>query len=69
MNSTEKLKRLHITPKLSKEKILDIYSTSNINLTKTQKEILSQLKEMGFGFEDIVGIIGRTKRRKKTTFF
>ena len=66
---TEKLKRLHITPKLSKEKILDIYSTSNINLTKTQKEILSQLKEMGFGFEDIVGIMVGLKEEKKQLSF
>ena len=66
---TEKLKRLHITPKLSKEKILDIYSTSNINLTKTQKEILSQLKEMRFSFEDIVGIMVGLKEEKKQLSF
>lgn len=50
---TNRLKDLNITPNLNTENIIETNNLSNTTLSTLQKEILNQLKEMNFSFEEI----------------
>ena len=52
-----KIEKNNITPNLDKNKILKINNSQDITLSTLQKEIIQQLEEMNFTFEEIIGIM------------
>lgn len=57
----EKMQKLNIKPYLSKENIISVDNYSNLYLSQLQEEIISNLENKNFTFEEIIGIMTSLK--------
>lgn len=53
----EKIEKLNIKPNLSKDNIISVDNSSNLYLSSLQEEIISNLNNKDFTFEEIIGIM------------